>query len=120
MARPAPVRVVLADALPLVRAALAMLVESAWDMEVVGQAGSAGEAAGLVRDERADVLVIDTALLADVQVPTGVRVLLLAAHDEYDEYIVPASAFGVLPRNVSPDELLRAIRSAAATTHRGQ
>lgn len=116
MTRPRPVRVVLADALPLVRAALAMLVESAWDMEVVGQAESAGEAAGLVRAECADVLVIDTRLLSGgVRPPPGVRVLLLAAHDEHDAYETHTAASGVLPRNVSPDELLRAIRTASGT-----
>ena len=53
------IRVLLADDQTLVRAAFAMLVESAPDMEVVGQAGTGREAVDLARAERADVVLMD-------------------------------------------------------------
>lgn len=53
------IRVLLADDQTLVRAAFAMLVESAPDMEVVAQAGTGREALELARHARADVVVMD-------------------------------------------------------------
>ena len=53
------IRVLLADDQTLVRAAFAMLVESARDMEVVGQAGSGREAVALARGARPDLVVMD-------------------------------------------------------------
>ncbi|CAM5726654.1 Protein-glutamate methylesterase/protein-glutamine glutaminase [Streptomyces glaucescens] len=53
------IRVLLADDQTLVRAAFAMLVESAPDMEVVGQAGTGREAVELAHSERADLVVMD-------------------------------------------------------------
>ena len=53
------IRVLLADDQTLVRAAFAMLVESAPDMEVVGQAGTGREAVALARSRRADLVVMD-------------------------------------------------------------
>jgi len=53
------IRVLLADDQTLVREAFAMLVESAPDMEVVGQAATGREATELARTSRADLVVMD-------------------------------------------------------------
>ena len=53
------IRVVLADDQELVRSAFAMLVRSAPDMDVVGEAADGDEAVELVRSTRADVVVMD-------------------------------------------------------------
>nr|BBJ53775.1 hypothetical protein SAVMC3_64040 [Streptomyces avermitilis] len=124
---PTPVRVLLADDQTLVRAAFAMLVESATDMEVVGQAGTGREAVRLARSERADVVVMDlrmpdldgidaTRLIAADDDLAGVRVLVLTTYDT-DEYIVEAlraGASGFLVKDTKPAELLDAIRTVAA------
>ncbi|MET7847727.1 response regulator transcription factor [Streptomyces avermitilis] len=124
---PTPVRVLLADDQTLVRAAFAMLVESAKDMEVVGQAGTGREAVRLARSERADVVVMDlrmpdldgieaTRLIAADDDLAGVRVLVLTTYDT-DEYIVEAlraGASGFLVKDTKPAELLDAIRTVAA------
>ncbi|MER5459562.1 response regulator transcription factor [Streptomyces sp. NPDC002668] len=121
------IRVLLADDQRLVRAAFAMLVESARDMEVVGQAGNGAEAVELARTERADLVVMDirmpeldgieaTRLIAADDDLAGVRVLVLTTYDT-DEHIVEAlraGASGFLVKDTEPADLLAAIRTVAA------
>ncbi|MFB7335191.1 response regulator transcription factor [Streptomyces adustus] len=121
------IRVLLADDQTLVRAAFAMLVESAGDMEVVGQAGTGREAVELARARRADLVVMDirmpgldgieaTRLIAADEDLTDVRVLVLTTYDT-DENIVEAlraGASGFLVKDTRPAELLDAIRTVAA------
>lgn len=122
-----PIRVLLADDQTLVRAAFAMLVESARDMEVVGQAGSGREAVELARSCRADVVVMDirmpdldgieaTGLIAADDDLAGVRVLVLTTYDT-DEHVLSAlraGASGFLVKDTRPADLLDAIRTVAA------
>ncbi|MBY8340896.1 response regulator transcription factor [Streptomyces spinosirectus] len=121
------IRVLLADDQTLVRAAFAMLVESARDMEVVGQAGSGREAVALARGARPDLVVMDirmpdldgieaTRLIAADEDLAGVRILVLTTYDT-DEHIVEAlraGASGFLVKDTRPAELLDAIRTVAA------
>lgn len=98
------IRVLLADDQTLVREAFAMLVESAPDMEVVGQAATGREAAELARGTRADLVVMDirmpdldgieaTRLIAADEDLAEVRVLVLTTYDT-DENIVDALRAG--------------------------
>ncbi|WDV51568.1 response regulator transcription factor [Streptomyces coeruleorubidus] len=121
------IRVLLADDQTLVREAFAMLVESARDMEVVGQAATGRQAVRLARSERADLVVMDirmpdldgieaTRLIAADEDLAGVRVLVLTTYDT-DENIVDAlraGASGFLVKDTRPAELLDAIRTVAA------
>ncbi|MGC0340878.1 response regulator [Streptomyces sp. SLBN-8D4] len=121
------IRVLLADDQTLVRAAFAMLVESARDMEVVGEAGSGREAVGAAREVRPDLVVMDirmpdldgieaTRLIAADEELAGVRVLVLTTYDT-DENIVEAlraGASGFLVKDTRPADLLDAIRTVAA------
>ncbi|MFF0017038.1 response regulator [Streptomyces sp. NPDC005374] len=121
------IRVLLADDQTLVRAAFAMLVESARDMQVVGEAGSGREAVGAAREVRPDLVVMDirmpdldgieaTRLIAADEALAGVRVLVLTTYDT-DENIVEAlraGASGFLVKDTRPAELLDAIRTVAA------
>ena len=121
------IRVLLADDQTLVRAAFAMLVESAREMEVVGQAGTGRETVELVRGARPDLVVMDirmpdldgieaTRLIAADDDLAGVRVLVLTTYDT-DENIVEAlraGASGFLVKDTRPAELLDAIRTVAA------
>lgn len=121
------IRVVLADDQTLVRAAFAMLVESARDMAVVGQAATGREAVELARSTGADLIVMDirmpdldgieaTRLIAADADLAGVRVLVLTTYDT-DEHIAEAlraGASGFLVKDTRPAELLDAIRTVAA------
>ncbi|MBT2505066.1 response regulator transcription factor [Streptomyces sp. ISL-98] len=122
-----PIRVLLADDQTLVRASFAMLVESARDMEVVGQAGTGAEAVERARSERADLVLMDvrmpgldgieaTRLIAADDDLAGVKVLVLTTYDT-DEHILEAlraGASGFLVKDIKPAELLAAIRTVAA------
>lgn len=121
------IRVLLADDQNLVRASFAMLVESAPDMEVVGQAANGKEAVELARSARADVVVMDvrmpeldgisaTRLIAADEDLAGVRVLVLTTYDT-DEHVMEAlraGASGFAVKDIRPAELLAAIRTVAA------
>ncbi|GGW80884.1 response regulator [Streptomyces lomondensis] len=121
------IRVLLADDQTLVREAFAMLVESARDMAVVGQAATGRQAVELARGVGADLVVMDirmpdldgieaTRLIAADEDLAGVRVLVLTTYDT-DENIVAAlraGASGFLVKDTRPAELLDAIRTVAA------
>ncbi|MDX3453177.1 response regulator transcription factor [Streptomyces sp. ME02-8801-2C] len=121
------IRVLLADDQTLVRAAFAMLVESAPGMEVVGQAGTGRQAVELARSARADLVVMDlrmpdldgieaTRLIAADEDLAGVKVLVLTTYDT-DEHVVEAlraGASGFLVKDTRPADLLDAIRTVAA------
>ncbi len=120
------IRVVLADDQTLIRAGFRALIDSAADLEVVGEAATGTEAVALVREARADVVLMDIRMpgqdgLAATRKITadsdlaGVRVLILTTF-EIDEYVfqaLRAGASGFLGKSVRPDELLNAIRLVA-------
>ena len=121
------IRVVLADDQALVRGAFALLIGSAPDIEVVGQAGDGAEAVELARRQRADVVVMDirmpgvdgiaaTAAIASDEGLAGIRVLVLTTF-ESDENVLAAlraGASGFLVKDTQPAQLLAAIRTVAA------
>jgi DNA-binding NarL/FixJ family response regulator len=121
------IRVLLADDQALLRSAFKVLVDSEPDMEVVGEASDGAEAVELARDRAADVVLMDirmpgtdglaaTRLISADPALTHVRVVMLTTF-EVDEYVVQslrAGASGFLGKGAEPDELLGAIRIAAA------
>ncbi|WTW96025.1 response regulator transcription factor [Streptomycetaceae bacterium NBC_01309] len=120
-------RVLLADDQHLVRAAFSMLVDSAPDMAVAGQAEDGHRALELTRELRPDVVVMDirmpgldgieaTRRIADDPDLGDVRVLVLTTFDD-DESVLAAlraGAAGFLVKDTRPAELLDAIRVVAA------
>ncbi|WP_240802062.1 response regulator transcription factor [Streptomyces sp. A1136] len=124
---PTPIRVLLADDQALLRSAFRVLVDSEPDMHVVGEASDGAQAYALARDHRADVVLMDIRMpgtdgLAGTRMITAdpalaaVRVVMLTTF-EVDEYVVQAlraGASGFLGKGAEPEELLNAIRVAAA------
>ena len=121
------IRVVVADDQALVRAGFRLLVDSASDLEVVGEAIDGAQAVELARRERPEVVLMDIrmpqmdGLEATHQITTdellaGVRVLVLTTFD-LDEYVYQAlrvGASGFLLKDTPPADLLAAIRVVAA------
>jgi DNA-binding NarL/FixJ family response regulator len=121
------VRVVVADDQALVRAGFRLLVDSAPDLEVVGEAVDGTEAVEAARRERPEVVLMDIrmprmdGLEATRQITAdpllaGVRILMLTTFD-LDEYVYRAlrvGASGFLLKDTPPADLLAAIRVVAA------
>ena len=120
------IRVVLADDQALVRAGFRVLLDSAGDIEVVGEAATGEEAVAQARDARPDVVLMDIRMpntdgleatrriCADPGL-AGVRVLILTTF-EVDEYVFEAlrsGASGFVVKDMEPAELLQAVRVVA-------
>ncbi|WP_329095311.1 response regulator transcription factor [Streptomyces sp. NBC_01439] len=115
------IRVLIADDQPLVRRGLALILGPDPEFEVVGEAEDGARAVALAHEVRPDVVVMDirmpvmdgvkaTEELARTLPET--RVLALSTFD-MDEYVVAAlraGAYGFLPKDVSPEELIAAVR----------
>ncbi|MGW0764851.1 response regulator [Streptomyces sp. NPDC002676] len=121
------IRVLLADDQALLRSAFRVLVDSEPDMEVVGEACDGAEAVRLAKEQGADVVLMDirmpgtdglaaTRLISADPSLGQVRVVILTTF-EVDDYVVEAlraGASGFLGKGSEPEELLSAIRVAAA------
>lgn len=120
------VRVVVADDQTLVRAGFRVLVDSAPDMTVVGEATNGREAVHLAEEARPDVVLMDirmpeldglqaTRLIGANPALAETRILILTTY-ETDEYVVDAiraGASGLLLKDAEPEDLLDAIRVLA-------
>jgi len=118
------IRVLIADDQALVRAGFRVLIDSAADLEVVGEAGDGREAVDLARTTHADVVLMDVRMpVLDGLAATrelagkqgGPRIIILTTFD-IDEYVfeaLRAGASGFLLKDTEPAELLQAVRIVA-------
>ncbi len=121
------IRVVIADDQALVRAGFSVLVNSAPDLMVVGEASNGADAVTVVAHPSPDVVLMDvrmptldgiaaTRLITQDPGDRGARVLILTTFD-LDEYVfdaLRAGASGFLLKDTPPESLLEAIRVIAA------
>ena len=118
-----PLRVVVADDQPVVRAGFAAVLAAAPDIEVVGTAADGAELVALVAAEDPDVAVVDVrmpvmdgiAATAALGRAHATRVLVLTTFD-LDEYVVAAvraGASGFLLKDVPAERLVEAVRLVA-------
>lgn len=123
----APIRLLLVDDHPVVRAGLRAVLTAADGIEVAAEAASAGEAVRRARAQGAlDVVLMDLRLgegadgveaTARIRaLPHPPRVLILTTYETDNDILraVQAGATGYLLKDAEPDALVRAIRSAAA------
>jgi DNA-binding NarL/FixJ family response regulator len=123
------VRVMLVDDQPLLRRSLAMIIDHAPGLMVVGEAGDGVEAVRLALTQRPDVILMDVrmperdGLTATRQIcadpalaATRILVLSMFELDEYVYEALRAGASGFLLKDTRPEDLIAAIRR----THDGE
>ncbi|HJW90428.1 MAG TPA: response regulator transcription factor [Anaerolineales bacterium] len=118
-------RLLLVDDHAVVRVGLRMLLESEPDMEIAGEAASASEAINQISQLHPDVVLMDIGLpdLSGIEATRNIKrfspetaVVALTIHEdeEYFFKMLEAGASGYVPKRAAPEELLSAIRVAAA------
>ncbi len=119
------IRLLLVDDHQVVRSGLRMLLGNESDVEIVGDAGTGQEALEAVRQFAPTVVLMDIGLpdLSGIdatrmikQINPDVAVVALTIHEdeEYFFKMLEAGAGGYVPKRAAPEELLTAIRAAAA------
>jgi DNA-binding NarL/FixJ family response regulator len=120
------IRVLLADDQALLRAGFRMLLESASDIEVVGEADNGGVAVAQARSQVPDIVLMDlrmpevdgitaTGLITADPALAMVRVIVLTTFDDDASVFAAlrAGASGFLVKDIEPADLLQAVRVVA-------
>jgi DNA-binding NarL/FixJ family response regulator len=126
-----PLRILIADDQRLVRAGFRLILEAQPDIDVVGEAADGLTAVDLATRHRPDVILMDirmprldgleaTRRLVDpssdaVRIGDPPRIVILTTFD-LDEYVyaaLQAGASGFLLKDVSPEQLVAAVRTVA-------
>ena len=119
-----PIRVLLADDQPLIRLGFRMVLSSAPDIELVGEAETGAAAVDLTTALRPDVVLMDVRMpgMDGIDATRRIfsespqsRVLILTTFDldEYAYAALNAGASGFLLKDAQPAELIAAIRTIA-------
>lgn len=119
------IRILLCDDHTILRTGLKMLIGTAGDLEVVGEAADGEQAVALTEQLHPDVVLMDISMprLDGIRATAlikkrhpDVRVLMLTMH-ENDEYLfrtIQAGGSGYVLKKAADDEVLDAIRHVAA------
>jgi DNA-binding NarL/FixJ family response regulator len=119
------IRVVLADDHPVVLAGVKVLLRSAAEIVLLGEATTGPTALEMIRERQPDIAVIDISLpeLSGLELARrvatqcpAVKLLALTVHEDraYVQRLLQAGARGYLLKRSAAEELIRAIRAIAA------
>lgn len=121
-----PIRLLIADDHPVVRAGLRAVLETEPDFRIVGEASTAERAVSLASELDVDVVLMDLQFGAGmngsqataqiVARPGAPRVLVVTTYDTDADTLpaIEAGATGYLLKDAPPEELAAAVRAAAA------
>ncbi|MFK0213936.1 MULTISPECIES: response regulator [unclassified Streptomyces] len=120
-----PIRVVIADDEPLIRAGIRMILISDPEIQVVGEAADGREAIESARAHAADVVLLDiqmpvldglSALPELRRAAPAARVIILTTFGERENVLraLEHGGAGFLLKDTAPAELIGAVRAAAA------
>lgn len=122
-----PIHVVVVDDQPLVRSGIRLVLESADDIEIVGEAADGRAALEVIGRTRPDVALMDLRMpvldgiaairhLASEPTLTETRYLVLTTfdHDELVTNAIRAGASGYMLKDTGPEQLRQAVRDTAA------
>ena len=121
------IRLLIADDQELVRSGFAMILDAQPDLEVIGQAADGEQAVDLARRLHPDVILMDvrmprldgiaaTRAVLATTVGTGPKIIMLTTFD-LDVHVyeaLRAGADGFLLKDISPDDLIRAVHTVLA------
>ncbi len=119
------IRLLVVDDHAVVRSGLKMLLENEHDVEIVGEASSASEAMEGAGRLKPNVILMDIGLpdLSGIDATREIKkrindvaVVALTIHEDQEYFfkMLEAGASGYVPKSAAPEELLTAIRAAAA------
>jgi DNA-binding NarL/FixJ family response regulator len=120
-----PIRVLVVDDDALVRAALAMILASADDITIVGEATNGSDAARCVTEHRPGIVLMDIrmpgidglAATERLRTQADAPEIIILTTFEADDYVLRAlraGASGFLLKDTPPAEIIRAVRAVAA------
>ena len=120
-----PIRIMIVDDQPVVRSGLGAFLSIHDDLELVGEASDGARALSLCAKVNPDVILMDLVMpnMDGAEATTRIRhnfpniqVLVLTSfkEDELVQKALEAGAIGYLLKNISSDELVKAIRAAYA------
>ncbi len=122
---PNPIRILLIENLPLVRIGIGTVLSGEDSIELIGEADNAADGFAKFRDLHPDVTILglrlpDSCAIDDldnyfIEDPKA-KIIVLAEHagDAEIKKALKKGALGYVCKDVSPDELLKAIRTGAA------
>ena len=122
MSENSPIRVLLADDHPVVRAGIRQLLETAKDIVVIAEAANGVEASRLIEEHKPDVAVLDIQMpeMGGIELtrwirthapPTGVLILTAFDDDPYVMAVLQAGANGYVLKTADAADLIHAVRA---------
>jgi two-component system response regulator NreC len=119
---PQRIRLLLVDDHEVIRSGLRMLLDGEQDLDIIGEAGTGGEALSMAGELQPDIIIMDITLpdISGIEVTrqimkadSGAKIIALTIHEDEQFFftMLQAGASGYVPKRAAPEDLLDAIRT---------